>query len=98
MKTTVTEQWFKNGKISQIVELAEQIYGRERVSNLIQYTYDELNRWSPEELDGILSDHKRELDELCKPIIISADKAKKYDDEFSREFNDSLSITSIRLG
>ena len=98
MKTTVTEQWFKNGKISQIVELAEQIYGRIRVANLIQYTYDELNAKSTEELDSILADHKRELDELCKPIIISTDKAKKYEDEFSREFNESLSITSIRLG
>ena len=49
--------FFKQSIISTIIMLAEKIRGRDSVSNLIQYRYDELMTHSYEELEAIRDGH-----------------------------------------
>ena len=59
MKTleNIAETFFKQSIISTIIMLAEKIRGRESVSNLIQYRYQELMKHSYEELEEIRDGH-----------------------------------------
>jgi hypothetical protein len=49
--------FFKQSIISTIIMLAEKIRGRESVSNLIQYRYEELIKHSYAELEKIRDGH-----------------------------------------
>ena len=49
--------FFKQSIISTIIMLAEKIRGRESVSNLIQYRYDEMMKHSYSELEAIRDGH-----------------------------------------
>lgn len=49
--------FFKQSIISTIIMLAEKIRGRESVSNLIQYKYDEMIKHSYAELEAIRDGH-----------------------------------------
>jgi len=49
--------FFKQSIISTIIMLAEKIRGRESVSNLIQYRYEELMKHSYSELEAIRDGH-----------------------------------------
>ena len=61
MKTFNTEDtFFKQSIISTIIMLAEKIRGRESVSNLIQYRYNEMIKHSYAELEAIRDGHIEE--------------------------------------
>ena len=49
--------YFKQSIISTIIMLAEKVRGRESVSNLIQYRYEEMIKHSYEELESIRDGH-----------------------------------------
>ena len=49
--------FFKQSIISTIIMLAEKIRGRDSVSNLIQYRYEELMKHSYEELEVMRDGH-----------------------------------------
>ena len=49
--------YFKQSIISNIIMLAEKIRGRDSVSNLIQYRYEEMIKHSYEELEAIRDGH-----------------------------------------
>lgn len=59
MKTLneTADTFFKQSIISTIIMLAEKIRGRESVSNLIQYRYDEMMKHSYAELEAIRDGH-----------------------------------------
>ncbi len=59
MKTLneTADTFFKQSIISTIIMLAEKIMGRESVSNLIQYRYDEMLKHSYAELEAIRDGH-----------------------------------------
>tara|TARA_R110000796_G_scaffold84358_5_gene183952 strand:- start:476 stop:727 length:252 start_codon:yes stop_codon:yes gene_type:complete len=51
------EMFFKQSIIGSIIVLAEKIRGRESVTNLIQYKYDEMIKHSYAELESIRDSH-----------------------------------------
>ncbi len=51
------DTFFKQSIISTIIMLAEKIRGKESVSNLIQYRYDEMIKNSYAELEAIRDGH-----------------------------------------
>ena len=59
MKTfnETADTFFKQSIISTIIMLAEKIRGKESVSNLIQYRYDEMMKHSYAELEAIRDGH-----------------------------------------
>jgi len=59
--------FFKQSIISTIIMLAEKIRGRDSVSNLIQYRYDELMKHSYSELEAMRDGHLKAYNNI-KPI------------------------------
>ncbi len=51
------DTFFKQSIISTIIMLAEKTRGKESVSNLIQYRYDEMMKHSYSELEAIRDGH-----------------------------------------
>lgn len=66
MNTAITNQFFKESTISNIIMLAERIRGRESVSELSQYSYKELNKHSLEELETIRDEHIEVYNDRCR--------------------------------
>lgn len=50
-------EYFKHSIISTITMLAQRIRGRESVSKLIQYEFDEMMKHSYKELESIRDEH-----------------------------------------
>ena len=60
------EDFVKHSLISTIVMLAEKIHGREKVYNLIQYSYDEMVKHPLEDLELIRDGHLKAYNESLK--------------------------------
>lgn len=63
---TTYETYIKQSKIANILTLADKIRGKESVSNLMQYRYDNLMKQSLSELEQILEGHIRAYNDMLK--------------------------------
>lgn len=61
------EDFIKHSLISTIVMLAEKIHGREKVSRIIQYEYEEMIKHSLEHLEVIRDGHLKAYNDSLKP-------------------------------
>ena len=62
------EDFIKHSLISTIIMLAEKIHGKEKVYNLIQYSYSEMVKHSLEHLEVIRDGHLRAYNDSIKQI------------------------------
>lgn len=62
------EDYIKNSLISTIVMLAEKIHGKEKVYNLIQYSYDEMVKHSLAHLELIRDGHLKAYNDSIEQI------------------------------
>ncbi len=62
-------EYFKHSIISTITMLAQKIRGRESVSNLIQYEFDEMMKHSYKELESIRDGHINAYNDTFKNPI-----------------------------
>lgn len=60
------ENFIKQSLISTIVMLAEKIHGKEKVYNLIQYSYDEMIKHSLNHLEVIRDGHLKAYNDSLK--------------------------------
>jgi hypothetical protein len=60
------EEFFKQSTISNIIMLAEKIRGRESVSNLLQYRYEDLIKHSLPYLEQIRDEHIKAYNDMLK--------------------------------
>lgn len=58
------DEFIKHSLISTIIMLAEKIHGREKVSNIIQYRYDEMIKHSLDELERMRDGHLKVYNDI----------------------------------